>query len=108
RNVTNSRRPIQQPEDFNGIKIRVMPNPVYLETFNALGANAMPLAFGELFTALETRAVDAQENPYAIILSNKFDEVQKYLSVTNHSYNAFAVIVSKAFWDKLSDDERRI
>jgi tripartite ATP-independent transporter DctP family solute receptor len=108
RNVTNSKRPITKPEDLDGIKIRVMPNPVYMEAFKAVKANPVPLAFGELFTALETRAVDAQENPYGIILSNKFNEVQKYLSVTNHSYNAFAVIVSKKFWDKLSPTEQRI
>src|SRR5690606_2693705 len=92
----------------SGIKIRVMPNPVYLQSFEAFGANPIPLAFSELFTAMETGAVDAQENPYAIILSNKFDEVQKHLSVTNHTYNAFAVIVSKSFWDKLSETEKRI
>jgi len=108
RNVTNSRRPITKPEDLSGLKIRVMPNPVYLQTFQAVNANPIPLAFSELFTALETGAVDAQENPYAIILSNRFNEVQKYLSVTNHTYNAFAVIVSKVFWDKLSPAEQRI
>ncbi|HTN66546.1 MAG TPA: TRAP transporter substrate-binding protein [Burkholderiaceae bacterium] len=108
RNVTNSKRAIMRPEDMDGLKIRVMPNPVFVESFKALNANPVPLAFGELFTALETRAVDAQENPYAIIVSNKFDEVQKYLSNTRHAYNAFAVIVSKRFWDKLSADEKRI
>jgi len=108
RNVTNSRRAIEKPEDLAGLKIRVMPNPVYMQAFEAFRSNPVPLAFSELFTALETGAVDAQENPYAIILSNKFSEVQKYLSVTNHTYNAFAVIVSKAFWDKLSEAERQV
>jgi tripartite ATP-independent transporter DctP family solute receptor len=108
RNVTNSKRPIARSEDFDGIKIRVMPNPVYLETFKAVKANPIPLAFGELFTAMETRAVDAQENPYSIILSNKYHEVQKYLSVTRHTYNAFIMLVSKKFWDKLSPTEQRI
>jgi len=108
RNITNSKRPITRPEDLDGIKIRVMPNPVYLETFKAVNANPIPLAFGELFTALESRAVDAQENPYAIIVSNKFNEVQKYLSITNHTYNAFAVIISKRFWDRLSPTEQKI
>jgi tripartite ATP-independent transporter DctP family solute receptor len=108
RNVTNSKRPITRPEDLAGLKIRVMPNPVYNDAFQALNANPVPLAFGELFTALETGAVDAQENPYAIILSNKFHEVQDYLSVTNHTYNVFGVIFSKKFWDGLSPTEQKI
>jgi len=108
RNVTNSKRPITRLEDLAGLKIRVMQNPVYLEAFKTVNANPVPMAFGELFTALETKTVDAQENPYSIILGNKFDEVQKYLSVTRHSYNAFIVLVSKSFWDKLSPTEQRI
>jgi tripartite ATP-independent transporter DctP family solute receptor len=108
RNVTNSKRPITKPEDLAGLKIRVMQNPVYMETFKAVDANPVPMAFGELFTALETKTVDAQENPYSIILGNKFNEVQKYLSITRHSYNAFIVLMSKQFWDKLSPAEKRI
>ncbi len=108
RNVTNSKRPIARPEDLDGLKIRVMQNPVYLETFKAVRANPIPMAFGELFTALETKTVDAQENPYSIILANKFNEVQKYLSVTRHSYNTFIVLMSKKFWDKLSPKEKQI
>jgi tripartite ATP-independent transporter DctP family solute receptor len=108
RNVTNSKRPITRLEDLAGLKIRVMQNPVYLETFKTVNANPVPMAFGELFTALETKTVDAQENPYSIILGNKFNEVQKYLSITRHSYNAFIVLVSKQFWDKLSPAEKKI
>jgi tripartite ATP-independent transporter DctP family solute receptor len=108
RNVTNSKRPITKPEDLAGLKIRVMQNPVYMEAFKAVDANPVPMAFGELFTALETKTVDAQENPYSIILGNKFDEVQKYLSITRHSYNAFIVLMSKQFWDKLSPAEKKI
>jgi len=108
RNVTNSKRPITKPEDLAGLKIRVMQNPVYLETFKAVDANPVPMAFGELFTALETKTVDAQENPYSIILGNKFNEVQKYLSITRHSYNAFIVLMSRQFWDKLSPTEQKI
>lgn len=108
RNVTNSKRPIERPEDLDGIKIRVMQNPVYFDTFKAVHANPVPMAFGELFTALETKTVDAQENPYSIILANKFNEVQKYLSVTRHTYNSFIVLMSKSFWDKLSPKERQI
>ena len=108
RNVTNSRRPIARPEDLDGIKIRVIPNPVFLETFKAFGANPVPLSFGELYQALESRAVDAQENPLSVILSNKFFEVQKYLSMTNHVYAANILLVGKRFWDRLTPAEQRI
>ena len=101
RYVTNSKRPINRPEDLDGLKIRVMPNPVYIETFKTMHANPVPLPFGELFTAMETKTVDAQENPYPIIAANKFNEVQKYLSNTRHSYNSFIVLMSKKFWDQL-------
>lgn len=108
RNLTNSRRKIEKAEDLKGIKLRVMQNPVFIDTFKAVGANAVPLAFAELFTALETKAVDGQENPYTTIVSSKFYEVQKYLTVTNHVYSPWVVTVSKVFWDKLSDDERKV
>jgi len=108
RNVTNSARPIEKLEDFEGIKLRVMPNPVFIDTFKRMGANAVPLPFSELFTALETKAVDGQENPYNTILSSKFYEVQKYLSVTNHVYSPWIVTVSKRWWDGLSATEQSI
>jgi TRAP-type C4-dicarboxylate transport system substrate-binding protein len=95
-------------EDFDGIKLRVMQNNVYLESFRKLGANAVPLPFSELFSALETRTVDGQENPYNTILSSKFFEVQKYLSVTNHVYSPWIVLVSKKWWDTLSKDEQKV
>ena len=66
----------------------MIPNPVYLESFSAFKANPIPMAFGELYSALETRTVDGQENPYTVILSNKFYEVQKYVSATNHTFTA--------------------
>lgn len=108
RNVTNSRRAITKGEDLEGIKLRVIPNPVYLETFKAFNANPVPMSFSELYTALETRTVDGQENPFSVILSNKFYEVQKYLSVTNHTYSTNIILVSKVFWDKLSKEEQGI
>lgn len=108
RNLTNSRHRIEKAEDIQGIKLRVMQNPVFLDTFKAVGANAVPMAFAELFTALETKAVDGQENPYTTIVSSKFYEVQKYLTVTNHVYSPWIVLASKSWWDKLSDDEHRI
>lgn len=107
RNVTNSRHPIEKPEDLAGLKIRVIPNPVFLETFQAFKANPVPLPFAELYGALESKAVDGQENPFAVILSNKFYEVQKYVSATNHVYAANIVLVSKRFWDQLTPQEQQ-
>jgi len=108
RNVTNSRRPITKAEDLTGIKLRVMPNPVYIDTFKTFGANPLPMSFSELYTALETKTVDGQENPFSVILSNKFYEVQKYLSKTSHTYSTNIILVSKKFWDKLSPTEQKI
>lgn len=108
RNVTNSKRPVARLEDWQGLKLRVIPNPVYLETFNVLKANPVPMSFSELYTALETKTVDGQENPFAVIRSNKFYEVQKYLSATNHVYSTNVILVSKKFWDKLSAVEQKI
>ncbi|NQD92103.1 TRAP transporter substrate-binding protein DctP, partial [Pseudomonas sp. CrR25] len=107
-NMTNNVRPITKLEEFSGIKLRVMPNPVFLETFKLMGANAVPLPFSELFTALETKAVDGQENPFNTILSSKFYEVQKYLTVTNHVYSPWIVTASKRWWDGLSPTEQDI
>src|SRR4051812_38934356 len=108
RNVTNSTRPIAKVEDFDGLKLRVIPNPVYLETFKAFKANPVPMNFAELYTALETKTVDGQENPYSVILSNKFYEVQKFVSGTSHTYTQNIVLVSKKFWDRLSPAERKL
>ncbi|MDP3520612.1 MAG: TRAP transporter substrate-binding protein DctP, partial [Hydrogenophaga sp.] len=103
-----NKRAVTKLEDLDSIKLRVMPNPVFLESFKTLGANAIPLSFSELFTALETKAVDGQENPYNTILSSKFYEVQKYLTVTNHVYSPWIVTVSKKYWDGLSKDEQKV
>ena len=108
RNLTNSKRAVTRLEDLDGVKLRVMQNNVFLESFKSLGANAVPLPFSELFSALETKTVDGQENPYNTILSSKFFEVQKYLTVTNHVYSPWIVTVSKKWWDQLSKDEQKI
>ncbi|MGA0610365.1 TRAP transporter substrate-binding protein [Caldimonas sp. KR1-144] len=108
RNLTNSKRAVNKLEDLDGIKLRVMQNNVYLDSFKTLGANAVPLPFSELFSALETKTVDGQENPYNTILSSKFYEVQKYLSITNHVYSPWIVLVSKKWWDQLSKDEQKV
>ncbi|MFD0669278.1 TRAP transporter substrate-binding protein [Ramlibacter sp. MAHUQ-53] len=108
RNLTNSKRPINKLEDLNGIKLRVMQNNVFLESFKSLGTNAVPMAFSELFSALETGTVDGQENPVNTILSSKFYEVQKYLTMTNHVYSPWIVLVSKKWWDQLSAAEKKV
>ena len=108
RNVTNSKRPITKAEDLDGLKIRVIPNPVFLESFKAFKANPVPMPFAELYGALESKAVDGQENPFAVILSNKFFEVNKFVSATNHVYAANIMLVSKRFWDRLSPAEQKI
>jgi TRAP-type transport system periplasmic protein len=107
RNLTNTKRPVAKLEDMQGVKLRVMQNPVYIDMFNSFGANAVPLPFSELFTALETKTVDGQENPVTTIESSKFYEVQKYLSITKHVYSPWIVLASKKWWDGLSADEKK-
>ena len=106
RNLTNSRRPVGKVEDFDGIKLRVMQSTMYLDTFKTLGANPTPMAFGEVFTSLETKTIDGQENPFATIETAKLYEVQKYLSVTRHVYSPFFVLYSKKLWDQLNPQEQ--
>lgn len=108
RNLTNSRRPVTKLEDIQGLKIRVEQNAVAIDTWTTLGANAVPMPFPELYTALEQKAVDGQENPYSTVDSAKFYEVQKYLSVTKHKYSPLVLIFSKKFWDRLSADEKKL
>lgn len=108
RNLTNSKRPIQKVEDIAGLKIRVIQSPIYIDMFNALGATATPMPFPELYPALEQKAVDGQENPFTLIRTSKFYEVQKHLAVTRHVYNPQALLVSKKLWDSMSADERNL
>ena len=108
RNVTTNKRPITRLEDLQGLKIRVMQSPVFIESLQQLGANPTPLAFSELYTALETSTVDGQENPCAIVETSKFTEVQKFYSITNHVYNSFVLNASKKWWDKLNPSEQKI
>lgn len=108
RHVTNSKHPIARWEDFKGLKIRVQPSAFYVDMFNALGANAVPLSINEVYTAMETRAIDGHENSFAAINSNRFQEVQKYLSLTGHSYNAIALLMSKKLFDRMNDEEKAL
>ena len=108
RNATNSKQPIKKWEDFQGVKMRVMQNPIFLDTFKNMGANAVPMNFGEVFAALETRTIDGQENPFVTIETSKMNEVQKYLSVTRHAYTPFMVLFSKKIWDGYSPEEQKV
>lgn len=108
RNITNSRRPLQKVDDIAGLKLRVIPNAINVDWVNALGANPTPLAFPEVYAALEQKAIDGQENPLTVIAANKFYEVQKYLTITNHQYNPQVVIFSKKLWDTLSPAEKKV
>ncbi|WP_157269067.1 TRAP transporter substrate-binding protein [Azohydromonas aeria] len=108
RNLTNSKRPINKADDIAGLKIRVIQSPIYVDIFTALGANATPMPFPEVYPALEQKAIDGHENPATVIKANKIHEVQKYLALTRHIYNPQALIVGKKFWDKLNADEKAL
>lgn len=107
RNVTNSKRPVTRAEDIAGLKIRTMQNSLYIDMFGGLGANPVPMAVTELFTALESKAVDAQENPYTVVHAQKFYDVQKYLSTTGHAYDALVLTASRKFWERLSQADQK-
>lgn len=106
RHVSNNKRPINVPDDLKGIKIRTPPDPVTLEIFNALGANPAPLAFSELYIALQQGVFDGQENPLVNIYSSKLFEVQKYISLTGHKYEATPLLASKTVWASLSKKDQ--
>jgi len=108
RNITNSRRPITKAEDLEGLKLRVIPNPINVDWVRALGANPTPLPFPEVYGALEQKAIDGQENPVTVINANKFFEVQKHVVLSNHQYNPQSVVISKKFWDTLDAAQKKI
>ncbi|NMB17672.1 MAG: DctP family TRAP transporter solute-binding subunit [Firmicutes bacterium] len=107
RMLTNSRRPIERPEDVAGLKIRLMENPVHMATFKTLGAAPVPMPFGELFTALQQKTVDGQENPLVIIQTSKFYEVQKHLALTGHFYSPAALLIGQKFFDSLTSAQQQ-
>ena len=102
RQMINNVRAVQTPDNVAGIKWRVMQNPVYIGMFRSLGGNAVPMAWGEVFTAVQQGTIDGLEIPIAVIQNNGYYEVTKYLSLTNHTYSALGVLMSKKVWDKLS------
>jgi TRAP-type transport system periplasmic protein len=106
RNLTNNKRAVKTPEDIKGLKIRVMQNPVYVDSFKALGANAVPMAWTEVLTALQQGTVDGQENPLNVIMAFKLFEMQKHLSITRHAYAPAAILMSLATWKKLNPEQQ--
>jgi len=106
RHMTNNVRPIKTPADMTDLKIRVMTNKIYIEMMKALGASPTPMAFGELYSAMQQGTVDGQENPSAHIWTKRFFEVQKYASLTAHAYAPEPVVISMIAWGKLSPAQR--
>lgn len=104
RQMINNKRAIAKPDDVTGVKFRVMQNPVYVEMFSSLGGNAVPMAFSEVFTATQQGTVDGLELPVAVVNSQKYNEVTKYLSLTNHTYSAIGLLMARKTYDKLSED----
>ncbi len=101
RNITNNVKPITVPDDLKGIKIRTMENQIHMEAFRVMGADPTPMAMGDVFTALQQGTIDAQENPVPIIETNKFGEVQKYISMTGHLFSPAPVFMSKDYYDSM-------
>jgi len=106
RNLTNSKREVKTPDDVKGLKIRLMQNPVYVDSFKALGANAVPMAWTEVLTALQQGTVDGQENPLNVIVAFKLYETQKYLSLTRHAYAPNVIMFSMKTWNKLTPQQQ--
>lgn len=108
RQITNNKRPIVKPEDLKGIKLRTPESPVRMQTFKAFGANPVPMAFTELFGALQQGIVDGQENPLITAYQASFQEVQKYLSITNHVYSPVHLLMNKKLFDSMPADLQKI
>ncbi|MCT4332756.1 TRAP transporter substrate-binding protein [Paracoccus sp. YLB-12] len=108
RNVTNSVRPIGTVEDLKGLKIRLQPNETHISTFRALGANPVSMGIAEVYSALQQGVLDGQENPYSVIKSRNFNEVQKYVSDTNHFFDFIALVVNRDQFDALSEEQQQI
>jgi TRAP-type transport system periplasmic protein len=106
RNVTNNTRPIETIEDFEGLKIRLQPNETHIGTFRAIGANPVSMGISEVYSALQQGVLDGQENPFAIIASRQFNEVQTYLSDSSHFFDYITLVVNKRIFERLSDEEK--
>ena len=108
RHMTNSKRPINEPADLKGLKMRTMENPVHVAAYKGLGIVTTPMAFPEVFTALQQGTVDGQENPLSVIMAANLDQVQKHISLTGHVYSPSVYLMNKAVWDKLSAADKQI
>ncbi len=108
RHISNNKRPIFKPEDLKGIKIRTMENPIHMRSFQLLGASPTPMAFTELYTGLQQGTVDGQENPIFLTYSSKFNEVQKYYSLTGHVYAPGIAVMNLKLWNSLPKDLQKI
>lgn len=108
RHVTNNKHPVLTPEDLKGLKVRTMENKIHTTAFRSLGMEPKPLPLTAVFEALQTGAVDGQENPISMILANKFAQVQKYLSLTGHVYSTATLMVSPKLWNTLSDADKKL
>jgi tripartite ATP-independent transporter DctP family solute receptor len=107
RHMTNSKHPVNAPADLKGLKMRTMENPVHIQAYKGFGIIPTPMAFSEVFTALQQGTVDGQENPLSVITANKFEQVQKYLSLTGHVYSPGLFLMNKAAFDKLSAADKQ-
>lgn len=107
RHMTNSKRDVKGPEDLKGLKMRTMENPVHIAAYKGFGIVTTPMAFPEVFTALQQGTVDGQENPLSVIIASKFDQVQKHLSLTGHVYSPCLILMNKAAFDKLAPADKQ-
>ncbi len=107
RHMTNNKRPVNTPDDLKGLKMRTMENPVHIAAYKGFGIVPTPMAFTEVFTALQQGTVDGQENPLSVITAAKFEQVQKHLSLTGHVYSPAVLLMSKAAFDKLSAEDKK-
>ena len=107
RHMTNNKRSVNAPDDLKGLKMRTMENPVHMQAYKAFGIIPTPMAFTEVFTALQQGTVDGQENPLSVISAAKFVQVQKHITLTGHVYSPALILMSKAQWDKLSAADKQ-
>ena len=108
RHMTNNKRPINLPDDLKGLKMRTMENPVHVAAYKGFGIITTPMAFPEVFTALQQGVVDGQENPLSVIMAAKFEQVQKYMTLTAHVYSPALLLMNKAAFDKLSAADQKV
>ncbi|MCC5961926.1 MAG: TRAP transporter substrate-binding protein [Rhodobacteraceae bacterium] len=108
RNLTNSQRPVREPGDIDGMRIRVMENPVYVDTFRELGANAEPMAWTEALTAMQQGTIDGQENPVGVIHSFNLDETQGYMTLSRHTYSPAIFVMGQSVWDGMPEAAQEV